>query len=479
MEISAVINPEPGSFVLLLYGSTLAILAIFVAMKSLRKHLHDLAAGTSLSNTDLDMSITTPYLEKRALFPAQISATPDPDLEIIVVIPAKDESHLLKSLESLRAAKQPATAVEVIVVINDSEKDEAALRKRNSKLFAKATKWAADNSTALKKFHMLYHSGLPAKHAGVGLARKIGMDEAVYRFAQIERMNGIIVCFDADTLCQSNYFKVIQQYFSERPKLQATGIYYEHPLDGDEHPKMVYRAITLYELHLRYYTQAQRYAGFPFACETIGSAMVARADAYQKQGGMNKRKAGEDFYFLHKFTPLGHFGEIKKTIVQPSPRRSDRVPFGTGKAVASMTANTKEEVKTYAPQSFEDLKVLFANVSKLRKWKTENAETILSTLPESIQTFLKTINVDKSLTEIIKNTSNAANFENRFFRWFNAFIIMKYVHFARDNFYPNVKVEEAATWLLKTHYRKRLRGEQTAKSLLLALRKEDKKAGFF
>jgi len=448
-------------------------------MKSLRKHLHDLAAGTTISNSDLDMSITTPYLNKRALFPAQISAIPDSNLEIIVVIPAKDEVHLLKSLESLRAAKQPAASVEVIVVINDSEKDEEKLTKRNSKLFAKATKWAANNSTALKKFHILYHSGLPAKHAGVGLARKIGMDEAVYRFAQIERMNGIIVCFDADTLCQTNYFKVIQQHFSERPKLQAAGIYYEHPLEGEEYPKKVYRAITLYELHLRYYTHAQRYAGFPFACETIGSAMIARADAYQQQGGMNKRKAGEDFYFLHKFTPLGHFGEIKKTIVMPSPRRSDRVPFGTGKAVAAMTKNTKEEVKTYAPDSFEDLKVLFAKVPALRKWKTENAETLLGELPASIQAFLKTINVDKNLSEIIKNTSSASNFENRFFRWFNAFIIMKYVHFARDNFYPNVRVEEAASWLLKTHSRKRLRGEQTAKSLLLLLRKEDKKAKDF
>lgn len=441
--------------------------------------MHDLAAGTTISNADLDMSITTPYLEKRALFPAQISSTPDPNLEIIVVIPAKDERQLLKSLESLREAKQPPAAVEVIVVINDSEKDEEKLIKRNSKLFAKATKWAAENSTASKKFHILYHSSLPAKHAGVGLARKIGMDEAVYRFAQIERMNGIIVCFDADTLCQPNYFKVIQQYFSERPKLQAAGIYYEHPLEGSAYPKMVYRAITLYELHLRYYTHAQRYAGFPFACETIGSAMIARADAYQQQGGMNKRKAGEDFYFLHKFTPLGHFGEIKKTIVMPSPRRSDRVPFGTGKAVATMTENTKEEVKTYAPESFEDLKVLFEKVPTLRKWKTENAETILGSLPESIQAFLKSINVDKNLTEIIKNTSSAANFENRFFRWFNAFIIMKYVHFARDQFYPNVKVEEAANWLLKTHFRKRLRGEQTAKSLLLLLRKEDKKAKYF
>ncbi|MFK7807979.1 MAG: glycosyltransferase family A protein [Saprospiraceae bacterium] len=448
-------------------------------MNSLRNHLRELAKKATPSKGYGGMEVTTPYLEKRALFPAQITAQPVDDLELIVVIPAKDEKHLLKSLASLHKAKQPDCSVEIIVVINDSEKDDGEMEQRNSRLFQRSIKWASEHSTSEKKFHILYHSGLPAKHAGVGLARKIGMDEAVYRFAQIEKENGLIVCFDADTLCQRNYFTAIQQYFFVKPKLQAAGIYYEHPLEGEEFPKMVYRAIALYELHLRYYTHAQRFAGFPFACETIGSAMVVRADAYQQQGGMNKRKAGEDFYFLHKFTPLGHFGEIKSTIVKPSPRRSDRVPFGTGKAVASFTENRKEEVQTYAPQSFEDLKLFFERVPHLRKWKTEKAEELLKPLPESIQAFLKTVDVNKSLSEITKNTTNAKTFENRFFRWFNAFMIMKYVHFARDKFYPNVKVEEAAQWLLKIHFKKRLRGKQTAPSLLLKLRKEDKKATDF
>jgi hypothetical protein len=292
-------------------------------------------------------------------------------------------------------------------------------------------------------------------------------------------MDGLIVCFDADTLCQKNYFKAIQQYFSERPKLQAAGIYYEHPLEGEQHPQKVYRAITLYELHLRYYTHAQRYAGFPFACETIGSAMVARANAYQEQGGMNKRKAGEDFYFLHKFTALGHFGEIKTTTVIPSPRRSDRVPFGTGKAVMAMTQNINQEVMTYAPQSFEDLKVFFEKVPDLQKYNNETAEALLGALPKSVREFLKKNEVEKHLPLIIANTSNAATFRNRFFRWFDAFQLMKYVHFARDHYYPNVRVEVAAAWLLKTHFSKRLPNDPDAKSLLLLLRKEDKAAADF
>src|SRR5213594_3575687 len=93
-------------------------------------------------------------------------------------------------------------------------------------------------------------------------------------------------------------------------------------------PKVA-EAIAAYELHLRYYVRALRYAGFPYAHHTIGSCMAVRADVYKKQGGMNKRQAGEDFYFLQKIIPLGHFTDLTETKVIPSSRPSDRVPFGT------------------------------------------------------------------------------------------------------------------------------------------------------
>jgi hypothetical protein len=40
-------------------------------------------------------------------------------------------------------------------------------------------------------------------------------------------------------------------------------------------------------------------------------------------------------------------------------------------------------------------------------------------------------------------------FQTRFFRYFNAFLIMKYLHHARDHFYPDTDVAEAARWLLR------------------------------
>src|SRR4029434_9989987 len=102
----------------------------------------------------------------------------------------------------------------------------------------------------------------------------------------------------------------------------------------------IYKAIAAYELHLRYYLQALRTAGFPHGYHTIGSSMAVRARTYMEQGGMNRRQAGEDFYFLHKLIPLGGFTELNSTTVYPLPRPSNRVPFGTGRAVSEWLIQT-------------------------------------------------------------------------------------------------------------------------------------------
>ncbi len=440
-------------------------------MKKFGTFIDDYAKGKTVPGEEVVHVVPTPYLQKRALFGPQISGKPSDMLNMIVVIPAKNEPRLIDSLVALRKTSRPDGHVEVIVVINDSEKDEPALKEKNRKLFEKAKKWGSANSLKRLKFHVLYHCNLAPKHAGVGLARKIGMDEAVYRFEGIGLSSGIIICFDADASCRRNYFKAIEAHFEAHPKTQACSIHYEHPLQGDVFPKKVYRAIALYELHLRYYTHAQRFTGFPFAHETIGSSMAVRADAYQQQGGMNRRKAGEDFYFLHKFTPLGQFTEINTTKVIPSPRRSDRVPFGTGKAVEAITGSPKEIFATYAPQSFIDLKVFFDQVNKMRKWTPTNVDLKIAALPKSVSAFLETIQFKEKLFEIIKNTAGAAAFRQRFFRWFNAFIIMKYVHFSRDKFHANVPVETASSWLLREYFKIKVKEGVTAKQLLVKMRK--------
>ena len=131
------------------------------------------------------------------------------------------------------------------------------------------------------------------------------MDEALRRFDYVNRPEGIILCLDADFTCDFDYLVEIEKWFSD-PERVACSIYFEHPLESPDNQRVT-EAIILYELHLRYYVQSLRFASFPYAFHTIGSSMAVRSDVYRKQGGMNKRQAGEDFYFLHKVIPLGGF----------------------------------------------------------------------------------------------------------------------------------------------------------------------------
>ena len=96
-----------------------------------------------------------------------------------------------------------------------------------------------------------------------------------------------------------------------------------------------------------------KYSNLPYSFHTIGSAFALTASAYARQGGMNRRKAGEDFYFINKLIKGEVFGEINDTTVIPSPRVSNRVPFGTGRAILEGLNTQKDLSLTYDFQSFE------------------------------------------------------------------------------------------------------------------------------
>jgi len=384
------------------------------------------------------------YFQRFGFCGRQIATPAPPDLGLAVVIPCFNEPDLIESLESLWQCHRPGGAVEVIVVINSAATHSDAIRLQNESTYEEATQWAARHSEARFSFHLLHFPDLPPKQAGVGLARKIGMDEAARRFDDARNSGGIIVCFDADCRCERNYLTSIERHFQEHPRSPGCSIYFEHPLTGAD--PQIDEAIAAYELHLRYYVQALRYAGFPYAHHTIGSSMAVRADAYQKQGGMNKRQAGEDFYFLQKIISLGHFTDLTTTTVIPSPRPSERVPFGTGKAVCDYLDDP--QIWSYPLEAFLDLKIFFEQLPELFRLKDVPPAKLPGSLPESIRTFLKSEIFAKAMGEIFENTSSEAAFRKRFFHWFNGFQAMKFIHYARDHFYGKRSVREEAQKLL-------------------------------
>ncbi len=404
------------------------------------------------------MAFASQYLSKQRGIVSYISETPSDRLKYIIVIPVYCEPDLSEVLVSLWNCDRPAFDTEVILVINAPEGSSEAIQQINYQTRIKAAEWIEKHPDPRLLFHIILCDQLPLKDAGVGLARKIGMDEAVYRFNLINQSFGYIFSFDADCRCDRNYLTAVEAAV-QNTNVHGFHIYFEHPISGSDFSQKNYEGIIAYETHLRYVNQFLRYCGFPFAHHTVGSCFGVRADIYASQGGMNKRKAGEDFYFLHKIIPLGHFIDITATRVIPSPRDSFRVPFGTGVAIGKfLQSNT--EITTYHPDSFTALKQFFDCVPEIYKANADKTESIIARLPQILQNFLKINNAITAIAEVNANCRTLESFTNRFFRWFDAFRIVKFLNYARLNGHPAIAVNSGVRQLLK------LKGESIKEEML-------------
>jgi hypothetical protein len=337
----------------------------------------------------------------------------------------------------------------VIVVVNHPEHAPEEAKRQNEANLHDAQQWAGRHNDRRLLFHPIYKPDVSEKNAGVGYARKTGMDEAAYRFLQSGVDDGVIIGFDADSICDENYLEEIERAFFDGKPVHGASIYYEHPLEGDEYDAMVYEGIVLYELHLRYLNQALRYAGFPYAYHAVGSAFAVRASAYVKQGGMNKRKAGEDFHFLRKIIPLGNYTAINTTRVIPSPRQSDRVPFGTGASIRRWMEHRPAAFDTYPLEPFEDLKQLFAVVPLFFKANPAVITELRMSFSSPMQDYLLQNSYLEHLAQANANSASPEAFTKRFFGWFDGLKTVKYLNDSCQQGYGKQPPKAAAVRLLQ------------------------------
>lgn len=367
------------------------------------------------------------YLNKQQFNKVLIDSPANKKLELIVIIPAFNEPNILNTLNSLLSCNTTLSCCEVIVLLNNAETTPESIKEQNHQTYSLVNNWINKNASTKLKFHCVYVKNLPKKHAGAGLARKLAMDEAIRRFNSIENLHGIICSLDADTTVSTNYFTETIKSFKKNKKQNCTVFQFEHKI-GENCPKEQKRAIILYEMYLRYFKLALSYSGYPYSFHTIGSCFAVRADTYVKQGGMNRKQAGEDFYFLNKIFPLGGTFELNSVCVYPSSRISDRVPFGTGPALAKIINDN--DFYTYTPIYFNYLKAFFNEVDGLYKASREVTNQFYNDhLHSSIQKFIKPTEFNNRISEINQNASALTTFKNRFFNWFDAFKIIKYLNF--------------------------------------------------
>ena len=382
------------------------------------------------------------YLQKQRFAPRQVKEPPNPRLGLVVVIPCHDEPDLRPTLASLEACTPPAAAVEVILVLNAPAGASPDLQARQAATRQQVATWC-QAGTRQHRYHLLDFPALPPRQAGVGLARKIGLDEGLDRLEQAgQAETGILVCLDADATVDPDYLCAIEAHFRRYPRCEAASIYFEHPLQGRDYAPAVYAGIIHYELYLRYYIEALRAAGYPQAWHAVGSAIAVRATAYARRGGMNRRQAGEDFYFLQKFWSEGTVMALPATCVRPSPRPSHRVPFGTGKAIQGWLARGGDSYPAFDPGIFTDLAALLAAIPQAYAGP-------LPPLPPVVEAFLAAQGHAAKLAEVRQHVRGPAAFVKRWYHWFDGLKVLQYAHFAREQGYPDQPVEVAAATLAR------------------------------
>ncbi len=372
------------------------------------------------------------YLEKNnenTLIPQK----PSNKLGMIVVIPCFREPEILQTLNSLNQCQVPGFNIEVIVLINHSEISTEEVKDSNRQTKAEIDTWIEKNHNEFLNFFAAGPVELKKKWAGAGLARKKGMDEAVRRFNLLQKPDGIIVSLDADTLVQKNYFIEIEKYFEKQPKNPGATIAFTHQKKKLSEKHL--QGILLYEKYMDYYKNALQYCGYPYPMFTVGSAFAVKAEAYVKRGGMNRRQAGEDFYFLQNLAQIGTIGEITETKVFPSARLSNRVPFGTGPILQKWMDGKEDLTKTYNFKAFSDLKIFFDRKDQLYQMAKIEYKLLIMQLPVSVGNFLIEDDFWTEVSDLNRNCSSLKSFQTRFFQKFNAFKILKFLNFCHAEFY--------------------------------------------
>lgn len=395
----------------------------------------------------------TSYLRKFGFTKWKLESVSNKLFNIVVVIPAIQESEnfprLLASLEANQTDSLSETLF--IVVINNLESSQAEVKSDNQKLLGylrgiigcKADDELTEKVIA-KKINLAVVDAsspgleMPEKEGGVGYARKIGMDLALTCFNYSESIHNILVCLDSDCVVSGNYIRVLNKIRDK--KYSAGYIEYEHLLPDDDREKT---AIIIYEIFLRYYVLGLKYAESPFAFDTIGSTMFCDVESYIKIGGMNKKKAAEDFYFMEKLAKITNICRVDEAKVFPSARRSWRVPFGTGQRVNRFFAGTHDEYSLYNPVGFEILRkwheVFFNNKILSVEDYLEYAECVDSSLKE----FLIEQSFPDAWNKILNETTKQDQLQKQKYFWFDGFRTLKLIHFLRDSKYPAINIFEA------------------------------------
>jgi glycosyltransferase involved in cell wall biosynthesis len=374
---------------------------------------------------DIDQAIAR-YLEKHAerVLEMKTLERPDPKLRLSIVIPALAESNNIPGvIDSLEQDAKSPEAVELIIVVNNSKGAGKEVVEDNRKTIELIKK----RDSKLLNIHLIDRASgnmaVDDEIAGVGTARRTGMDLALMRLvAAGSPHKSAIACLDADSPVASGYIDHILSVFGTKDPPLAGVCQCRHLIPDDVEQA---QAIVIYELWLRFVEWSFRFCGSPYDFQTIGSCTIVSPYGYALADGMPRRKAGEDFYFLQKVAKVGgchNIASLKGAVVCPSARISDRVPFGTGRAMRRCADEGTDYYSYVAPLiAYRELKDFFDKLEVGYK-----NPKFLSSLATPLREFIDELDGWNVLDKLRANVGDSKHFIDAVHVWFDSLQVVRY-----------------------------------------------------
>lgn len=359
---------------------------------------------------------------------------------VFVAIPAMCESEYLPKTLNLLSSQQTKANVKVFVCVNQPESywfDDKFryICEDNAKTLTILDSFQSLKLSVIDRFSR--GNGWQGKKSGVGFARR----ELFANILKEANNDDIIVSLDADTLFSENYIQSVIDNFSQNKNLNAISVPYYHKSDScDEKQAM---AILRYELYMRNYLINLLMIGSPYAFTALGSAIAIKVLALKKIGNITPFQSGEDFYLLQKIAKMGGLSIYNSEIVYPSARPSNRVPFGTGPAVAKGMNGEWNSYPIFHHSLFEPINNVYRNLPNLY----ENNYSINSVFLSFIEKSSKSSNV---WTDLKNNVSDYEHFAKAFHQKADGLKILQFVREQhRQTMYSDYDaiVDNLAVWI--------------------------------
>tara|TARA_B100002051_G_scaffold155800_1_gene147367 strand:+ start:2279 stop:3403 length:1125 start_codon:yes stop_codon:yes gene_type:complete len=343
----------------------------------------------------------------------------DKKFNYFIVIPCFNEfdfiDNTLFSISKQNKALLDKTLL--IIVINNSNNDSHLIFKNNLNTYNKLINNQYNiNLLLIDAFSDGF--AIPDKNAGVGFARKIGLDHSLKYYKD----NSSILCLlDADTIVNENYLEVINNFY--KPDINAAVINFKHQKSKN---KIIEEGIRKYENTIKNIANKISKTGSPYGYVSMGSTITCNIRTYISVGGMNTKKATEDFYFLQAIAKYTKVHKIKDCLVHPSSRNENRVYLGTGFRINEYIKSKTFKNLNFSNSSYKSIQKIISLTSN--NWKTDSKEffkLLKSKIDDDSYNFLINHNFMKRWENFKKNTKSKQQFLLFFHQWFDALKIMK------------------------------------------------------